>query len=707
MFITTPFRCSFDIYLTDKGLWGNPEGTGSGSDEWTELFFRLADSYIYKRLVFDSTKQRQSNRLFFTYNPYLIIPSDNHDDLSDLYGPPPEAVPQSGGSAEMGVTRIKKALDVMVPYVTFMRRIHEDVMEHSTTTHLMFQKSVCYEVLFFYCLYTTSEDLLTAFLLGINDTYLGFAMASMTKMRQKYTGKQYVSIIPRGLGKTRCIKLIIAVALMTFKRCELLAMAHTRSLICTIKDDVENTMNAYFPQSEYNYTMYKHEDCMIIMFPDGTFNRLKYASACRPATLRGNDPDIGFLDEALCVSEDSYSVINAMIQRMHTKIGFLSSPIASKKDALLNLVINMSLRCSSINLYRLSYFCLDPLHVQYSASHTGCYRKMFAPKYITYDQDNKKFEGVITRTETSYENELGVIRPEDIARGTGETDFNGDMEADRPVFTKTFIAHLCNPMTHVTLQTLPHEHSICYWIYMDPAYHPSVQSAIAISCVRFVNDQVVLCYADRKLITHGDLGRVSSIMEEMYASCVSTLVQRNGGSKCYFFVAIERNSNPDAVRSYYKTWVDQKKKTKLKGLVYDRNCDFFCYVDVYSGRNLSYGYNLCKKKFIFSTIVNFFNTKHVTHFRIATTAEHGVYTKDTCTLEHIVQEIKNFRYKDRKYTGKISNSSTDDLTTCIVMSTFLGLSHKASVATRIRNLKTEHITHCTAPWISTNCMCPL
>lgn len=659
---------------------------------------------MLSRLLFDTPQARQNNGRFFVYNPYLIWDDKDDDDYGDLYTPTPPPLKDNGAAA----VYLKKTLETMVPYVAFLKRIHEDVMESPTTMHEMFQKSSFYEVLFYYCCYKTSEDFLLTFMTAVNDKYLGFSVAALESMREKYTGKQYVAIIPRGLGKTRGIKLIISVSLMSFPGVEVLAMAHTRSLICSIKDDVEHTLRTCFPSyANGNYVVSKHDDSLILTFADGRSSRLKYASACRPATLRGNDPHIGLLDESLCVSEAAYSVINAMTQRKHCKIGFFSSPIATKKDALLNLVKNMGVKCRNINLYRLCFFCLDALHVQYSASQTGCYRRMFAPRYITYSADNKSFESVLTKTETSYENELGVIRPEDL---NGTSDFLGAADdTDRAVFGRAFMDHLRNPTMHLQLSSLPLEENCVYWIYMDPAYHPSVQSAIAISCVRFVKDQVVLCYADRRLLTHGDLGRVSFIMEEMYTSCVTTLVARSG-AKCYFFVAIERNSNPDAVRHYYQVWVDLRRRigSTGSGTINANTCEFLCYADVYSGRNLSYGYNLgYRKKLIFSTIINFFNSKHVTHFRVATTAEHGVYSKDVCTLEHLVQEIKNFHYKDRKYTGKITPDSTDDLLTCIVMSTFLGMSFKMTAPSRIVNLKTERITHCTAPWIGVNCVCPL
>ncbi|KAK3761558.1 hypothetical protein RRG08_010282 [Elysia crispata] len=694
---------------------------------------KLADAFLLKRLMFDTPKERQSNKLFYCYNPHLT--ADRHlkkvrqedeaaamdvdeeeDDswenslgyLKALYGAPPQAVPQDAKSSSAparGVSLIKKQLETLVPYVTFLNRIHNDVMEHPTTTHQMFQKSVFYEVLFFYCLYHTNKDTLNALILGCNDTYLGFAMASLERMRKKYTGKQYIAIIPRGLGKTRCIKLTIAVALVTFRKCELLAMAHTRSMVCTTKDDVETTLMSRFPPAVYGYETRHHEDCLIIEFPDGSYNRLKYASACRSASVRGNDPDIGFLDESLCVAEESYAAINPMIQRKHTKIGFVSSPISNKKDVLLNLVVNMEVMCQQINMYRLCYFCMHPLHVQHSTGHTGCYRKIFAPRYITYDEDNKRFEGVITRTEASYENEQGVIRPEDRANGQAGV-LNPD---DKPAFTKSFIRHLCTPTTHVRIEDLQiASRDIYYWIYIDPAYHSAKRSAIAIACVRFVKDTAVLCYMDRKLLTSGDIGNVSNLIQEMYSNCVVTLIRKAPADvKCNFFVAIENNSNPDSVRSYYNTWVDQRRRGGGRRVANDSNSEFFAFVKVYEGRNICYGYTLCDKFLIFDSVIHFLNSTHKNLFRVATAAEYGVNTKDICSLELLLKEIQTFHNKGGKFTGKISVGFTDDVVTCLIMALHMGRSYKGIAHSIVDNLRTERMTNCVPPWINIHCSCPL
>ena len=591
MIIETPLKCSFHLYFSKKSMWCNE----NEADEWTLNFRRMADSYIYKRLLFETPKQRRKNVTYFIYNPYLMAP--NCQDLEDLYGPPPELIHQEKSKNNNNQSiRLKTELENMMPYIIFLKRIHEDVMETPTTTHLMFQKSLFYEVLFFYCLNKTSQDTLTNVILGANDMYFGFCISSIDKMILKYTGKQYMAIVPRGLGKTRCIKLVTAVALITFRGCEIFTMAHIKSLSSALKDDVESILLTKFPPSKFNYRLFKHQDSIIISFYDdsGKFNRLKYASACNPASLRGNDPHIGFLDETLCVSRDSYAVINAMNQRSHTKIGFVSSPIANKKEDLINLVVNMPIKCNYINLYRLCYFCLDKSHVNFSYSQTGCYRKMYAPKHIMYTNDNKNFEGVLTRSNESYENELGIIHPEEI-------DVNQIYESDvnKCVFSNKLISHLTDPLTYLRLKDIPYESDAVYWIYLDPAFHASKQSALAICCIRFIENTAVLCFIDRKLLLIKDMGEVMNITGHIYRRCITTIVTNSKCKKCHFFVSVERNSNADWAHSFYDYCGDPRKHHSTKHVLNQENCEFFFYAKVYPGRKICYGYTLGQEKKIF------------------------------------------------------------------------------------------------------------
>ena len=192
-------------------------------------------------------------------------------------------------------------------------------------------------------------------------------------------------------------------------------------------------------------------------------------------------------------------------------------------------------------------------------------------------KENKSVEGVITRTNASYENELGVSRPEDIANGHLNAD---DSERNRAMFTSNFVDHLSHPTNFLCLDNLNTGVQTAYWIYIDPTYYASKSSAIALCCVRFVNEMVVICYMDRKLVSDGDLGRVDTIMEEMYASCVTTMVRHSRGSKCYFFLAIENNIYPDGVQSCYAIWGDQRQRVGGSGVLTRDNCYFFYYADV-------------------------------------------------------------------------------------------------------------------------------
>ena len=77
-----------------------------------------------------------------------------------------------------------------------------------------------------------------------------------------------------------------------------------------------------------------------------------------------------------------------------------------------------------------------------------------------------------------------------------------------------------------------------------------------------------------------------------------------------------------------------------------------------------------------------------------------------CSLEHLIKEIKNFQC-NKKFSGKINSTSTDDVITCLIMCIAIGTSYIKGAIIRIRNFQHEEITHCTEPWLGMNCKCPL
>lgn len=745
MYITTPTKCSFEYFVKGKGLWSR---VVEHPDEFMLLSQRRVDSYVWMRFLFDTPKGRISNSTYAVYNPYLVWgkDADTFDDLFNTSAPQQrtqltthnmctENVKDDDDDAREFKKNIKTALETMQDYFIFMRRILHEALVDPTHMYEMFQKSIIYEVLFYNMRYKTGQDeTLSRFLLGITDAYLGFSMTGIEKSKKKYCAKQYVAIIPRGHGKTRIQAVIIAVALVTLPDVKILAMAHTRNLICTTKDDVENILNKAFPASKLRYKTSRPEDNLILTFEgvnNTTSSRLEYASACKSSTIRGHDPDIGLCDEALSVSPQAHTTINALSQRTHTKIGLLSSPLCNKYHLLLNFIRRLEgSENTDINMYRVSYFCFNDKHVQYSTSQMGCYRRMCVPRHIQFSKDNKLMDGIMASTDptvsasdtSAFENELGVVRREDVERN--ENDGENDNNSGVRVFTDTFIEHLRDSFTHMLLENVP---GSAYWIYIDPAYHPTRQSAICIVCVKFQNEtgRALLCYTDRKLVAQSDLGVVSSVIEEMYTHCIRTVVSfhRPLGEKCYFFVAIERNSNPDSVRAYYKTWVDLRRRipppTKTDPQKIARKAvsegsslseetivnlihacaEFFFYAETTSAGLTYYGYSVTSdKRSIFSGVANILNRKHTTYFRIALTNEMGWFMSDCCSLEYLLREVRQFRYKNRRFTGKVASDACDDAITCLVMCLFMGDAYKLSINERIDNF--EKNKRCSLPWVN-------
>ena len=685
--------------------------TGGGivaADPLSLLTQRRSEGYILSRLMFDSPTDRSKNGQFSVYNPYTVY--ETEDDMTDLFINEEDNSSGSDNDARgygglAGLEELKTLLNTLEPYVKCCSRFHGAVLESSAASHEMFQKSVFYEVFCFFTRSRTSQYALEKLILGLSKRYTAWSTVSIPNMIEKYTGKQYLGIFPRGFGKTRTIKMISAVFMVSFPGVDILVLAHRKNLVSSVKDDVVAALIGSFPPSEHDhYRLERHDDSVLLVRPGGAPpSRLKYSSSSNADSLRGNDASIVFQDEFMCVPKKTFTILMAMFQRRHTKGGFLSSAAQGKNDYQVYLIKHGG-KCGSTNLYWLCNFCMMPDHVQYSNTHTSCYRGyLFTPPHITYSSDNKEFEAVLTQSEVSFENELGVIRPEDLAN-----DEEDEVPKHRSQFSRDFLRRFHNPENYVHLSSIdPHgPRDAAYWVYIDPAFHSSKQSAMAICCVRYDRHGPILVFMDRKMVHSNDLGRVGYLMGEMYVKCVETVVaQTNPNTCCNFFLAIERNINPDAARGYYMTWANQESR-----LPFGR-AKFFFYVDVYGGKKAAaYGYLVdASKKLKCDTIISMLNNgSSMGSFRVATSTEYCAFMRDTSIVEHLLKELKNFQSDEALgCTGKLTHETTDDCCFCFIMALYLGYQYRKDALVRVNNAKNESRRNCTRPWVTPYCQCPL
>ncbi|GFR99301.1 tripartite terminase subunit 3 [Elysia marginata] len=490
--LTSPAKCSFELHLSGRNLWSQTESytigeTPTDSDPLFELTHRKAESYMLSRLMFDTPKIRAANGPYSVLNPYTVLIAKERGDYNRFVprGLFDEGDEEASGETDKGnaLEELKNLLDALYPYTNFYLRFHNEIMEFPEATHEMFQKSICNEVLMYYCKTNTNEYTLSKLIMAVNARYMGWETAALPKMIRKYTGKQYAAIVPRGFGKTKCIRNIAATLLVTFPGIEVLTLAHRKSLTSSTKEDIMTTLSSRFPPDKFgHYETMGHSGSIMLCRKDGSARSyLKYASSLLSDSLRGYDCHVVLQDEFLCLPSSSYTAVNAMSQRHHCKVGYLSSPITDRKDRLLNLVRGQE-KCGGVNIYRLCLFCLDPEHVQYSTTRTGCYRSIYTPNHIVYSSDNKGFESVLTQSDASFENEQGVIRPSDLTVGDG---YDGLYANPKTQFSRRFVRRLQDPQAYVQLSSVDAHgpNDTVYWIYIDPAFHPTKQSAMAICCV--------------------------------------------------------------------------------------------------------------------------------------------------------------------------------------------------------------------------------
>ncbi|RUS71487.1 hypothetical protein EGW08_020738 [Elysia chlorotica] len=720
--IKTPNGCTFELHLSGRGVWSQVDTllgpNAMDRDPFLKAAYKLSEGYVLSRLLTDTNDVRAENGKYCESNDYTLYPKNANRWCPDgLFAP----VRTNGDNDTRSyhdpshLTALDSLLKKLHPYVQCVMRFHDQAMSGPHAKHEMFQKSIFYEVLFYYCRYHTDEYTLNKLVTAITDKYIGWESVSTNDMIQRYLGEQYLAIIPRGFGKTVCIRTIVATFMVTFPGVEILALAHRRNLMSAIKDDILSTLYERFPPERYGrYKIESHNECISLTRQDGTASsRLKYGTSHFPNSLRGYDSEIVFQDEFLCLSDASIAALSAMFQRTHCKGGFLSSPVSTRRDKLLNLTKGHSRAGKGVNMYRLCLFCMDPSHLQHSGGQIGCYRCIYTPNHITYSNDNKVFEQIMTDSHVSFISEQGIIHPNEMFDGTGDgyegtaaggTGDSGGINADEPSsFYKRFLDRFTNINVYYPLANIePHGPSDAYyWVYLDPTYHVASQSAAAICCVRKGPDGLTLAFTDRKMLTHADMGNVNSVFKNMYVRCVDSVVRNTHVStRCNFFVVIERNMSPDSARACYRAWGDRSS-------YYPNKAFFMFYADVQS-QGIMYGYMVTRnKRAICDNVIKHMNDVGYMNFRIAVSVEEGYYTSNVSIIEMLHKELKIFRAGVGRgnTTGKTDSMTTDDCAFSFIMALHFANLYYPSAYQIIHNMKTEHKTPCTKPWVAPNCIC--
>lgn len=253
---------------------------------------------------------------------------------------------------------------------------------------------------------------LKPFLMAVRD-YYSFGFNELNHIIDTYTLKQYFAMIPRRHGQSKCSAAVAAAMIVPYPRSTVLIVAQKKAVKNTnrkitncvsiwVKENIPNMINTNKPSDDTVEFMYSGMDSI-----DAT--KLHTVSAYMPTSLRGYDPTLVIVDEAMCVKDASHTVITAYNQKRECKTVYLSSPTPKTKLKQINLVTSLC-GAKNTNIYRITYCCGADQHITYALKQDGCVNMIFyKPDHMTFSDENKMLQNILTNGSNSYESELGNI----------------------------------------------------------------------------------------------------------------------------------------------------------------------------------------------------------------------------------------------------------------------------------------------------------
>ena len=561
----------------------------------------------------------------------------------------------------------------------YHRMAHEEDIYYE-----MFQKSFFYEM-FFHLL--KKETIITKpIMLAICKNFMGLDVheSFIDEVLEFYSHKYAYQIIPRRHGKTFMTGSGFVSLLFTCltSGLKLGYYSHTKDLSQTVKNFVIGKCKEWSEKlCQYRYNIMTPTDSVVVkivndmkttifsnddVIKDDDFNCLaKFKSARNDNALRGDDLNILIVDEAFSINKSRFATILAHGQKADNKIIFLTSPVNHKVDEMCE--ITRSLKCrKDINLYHVYYFCNNPDHLQYAAKHPACPNLIFyKPNHIHINETNRYLSNLLAQSNTSYEDELGIVPM--------TYSLNRAGSARLCPFSERFLTYL-----KYNVNIINDSNSVeNVFIYLDPNYCDSLTSGIGLVATGLTREQTpCVLYLDHKFIESEELGKANEIMVKMILRCINHVAKtvsskrtRDGECKFVsrsFFVAVENNSQRNNCVSIYEKIKDCFKNSEIKVYLYYTPAENRLTKELHKRA----GYTLLNKFTIFSQTIQMINEKLIWFSNLL----HSFHLNegDKNEIEYLRYNIEQFKFypDEKKFTGK-SHNSTDDLVVALIMSIYL------------------------------------
>lgn len=572
---------------------------------------------------------------------------------------------------------IVKILTDVDPYVSFLDACLSKFRRDGVITE-SFQRSYIYEFLF-HRLESKRKNLTKIFVQARRRSAFGFQPYEPTvAFNSKWYAKKYAYfLVPRRMGKTYIEITNMALATCFFN-VKILYVAHNKTLCDSTRQAVESVL--YETKKERSDLIKKintPNDCTEVVKFDGS-STIVYISGLTDKAIRGQDVEWCVVDESLNIPLSNNATLMAHGTKKDCKITFLSSSCVDKIDSVKRIVFAFAPKRDVINLYRVSFFCMDLNHVQYVKSQSACPRiHMYVPDHVILDTTNADITSVLTNCDKSYDNELGILTKRDLPENAAK---------DGTVFSPDLIRFLTkdpNALQNVTIDAISE-----VFFYFDPAINATTSSANALCVVgRTSYDVPVLLYCDEITIEPGVVmleysdivtSMIVDAMNHVHKSLVHSRClkrKRNDGDgespshkgKLRYYLAVEANCQEIVASELYDR---VRKFSRANTEKFDA---FFYYHAGKPTPSRKPGYWLLRGKSDFYRLA----IRHLNQRKLFVSVALGSkYVTDP--IRNLVTQLQNFSYDVRKkvYTGKVTKKSRDDLVDALLLSTHLCLVFK-------------------------------
>ncbi|ACT83557.1 UL15 [anatid alphaherpesvirus 1] len=351
-----------------------------------------------------------------------------------------------------------------------------------------------------------------------------FSETSLRHFRQRAT----VFLVPRRHGKTWFIVPLIALALTKFRGIKIGYTAHIRKATEPVFDEIDARIRRWFGNGRVEHIK---GETISFSFQDGSKSTVTFASSHNTNSLRGQDFNLLFVDEANFIRSDAVQTIVGFLNQTNCKIIFVSSTNTGKSST--SFLYNLKGATDEL-LNVVTYICDD--HMRRVANHTNatscsCY-VLNKPVFITMD-------GAMRRTAEMF---MADSFMQEIIGG-GEIAGN-EKSTNAQVFTYSSLDRflIYRPSTVANMEIMSQD----LFVYVDPAFSANTRaSGTGIAVIgRYKTDFVIygLEHFFLRALT-GDSATAIGLCTAICIAQICALHKRRFGT---IRIAVEGNSNQDS-----------------------------------------------------------------------------------------------------------------------------------------------------------------